>query len=565
MLTGGNQQFTATVQNTTNTGVTWAVGGIPYGSSTVGTIGGTGSTVAYTAPNTTGLHTVTATSVADPTQSATATVTVASVKINISPTAASLLANGTQRLTATIQNTSNTGVSWTVNGILNGNSSVGTVIGTGTTATYTAPATAGSYTLTATSLADTTQSASATVTVTVPGVTVSVTPKKINIEPNGNQQFTATIQNTLNTGVSWTVNGVLDGSPSVGTVSGTGDTVLYTAPTTLGTYTVSATSLADISKVASAAVNVTINPQTFPTSRHVFVVVEENQSFSQVFPSGSATNCSSSGMPYLCSLAAANGVALNFYANTHGSLEDYLFMTSGATWAATPYNCTGNSCASIGVITGDNLVRALTNAGLSWRGYFESMPSQGYMGGDSGAYFIRHNPFPWYSDVAASVTQQNNMYPFTQFATDLQDNNVQNFSFIVPNALDDADDPATANPSALSAAADNWLQTNIAPLLSTPPFQPGGDGILIIVFDEGNVAGESGQTRSDDSCSPTQSTGCGGHAALVMIGPNVLPASTTSNTYQFQDMLYTVLHLLGLTDYMNGAAAGTDIALLPGA
>jgi hypothetical protein len=116
----------------------------------------------------------------------------------------------------------------------------------------------------------------------------------------------------------------------------------------------------------------------------------------------------------------------------------------------------------------------------------------------------------------------------------------------------------------LLATADTWLNTNISPLLSTPPFQTGGDGILIIVFDEADEAGESGDPTSDGSCSPTQSTGCGGHIAFVMIGPNVTPASTTANTYQFQDMLHTMIHLLGVTDYMNGASGGTDVALLPG-
>jgi hypothetical protein len=58
---------------------------------------------------------------------------------------------------------------------------------------------------------------------------------------------------------------------------------------------------------------------------HHFVVVLENQDFSQVLPAGRATNCSSSGMPYLCGLAATNGTALYFYSNAHGSLLAYLY------------------------------------------------------------------------------------------------------------------------------------------------------------------------------------------------------------------------------------------------
>jgi len=68
------QKFTATVTNdTSNAGVNWSVDGIAGGSATVGNITGGGD---YFAPATAGPHTVTATSVADPTKSASVTVAV---------------------------------------------------------------------------------------------------------------------------------------------------------------------------------------------------------------------------------------------------------------------------------------------------------------------------------------------------------------------------------------------------------------------------------------------------------------------------------------------------------
>ena len=65
LLTGGTQQFTATVTGTTNTTVTW--------TSTGGAVTSKGL---FTAPSTTGSYTVKATSAADTTKSASATVTV---------------------------------------------------------------------------------------------------------------------------------------------------------------------------------------------------------------------------------------------------------------------------------------------------------------------------------------------------------------------------------------------------------------------------------------------------------------------------------------------------------
>jgi hypothetical protein len=147
LLTGGTQQFTATVTGSSNTSVTW--------SATGGTVSASGL---YTAPATAGTYTVKATSAADTTKSASATCTVsapAAVAISVSPTSASVSTGGTQQFTATVTGSSNTSVTWSATG--------GTVSASGL---YTAPATAGTYTVKATSVADTTKSASAAVTVT---------------------------------------------------------------------------------------------------------------------------------------------------------------------------------------------------------------------------------------------------------------------------------------------------------------------------------------------------------------------------------------------------------------
>jgi beta-glucanase (GH16 family) len=145
LLSGGSQQFTATVTGSTNTAVSW--------SATGGTISSSGF---YTAPSTAGTYTVTATSAADPTKSAAATVAVSApvIAVSVSPSSASLSTGGTQQFTATVTGTTNTGVTWSATG--------GTISSSGL---YTAPSTAGTYTVKATSVADSTKSAYATVSV----------------------------------------------------------------------------------------------------------------------------------------------------------------------------------------------------------------------------------------------------------------------------------------------------------------------------------------------------------------------------------------------------------------
>jgi hypothetical protein len=69
------------------------------------------------------------------------------------------------------------------------------------------------------------------------------------------QQFTATVKNdSSDAGVKWSVDGVAGGNSTVGSITGEGN---YSAPSTAGSHTVTATSVADASKSASATVGVT--------------------------------------------------------------------------------------------------------------------------------------------------------------------------------------------------------------------------------------------------------------------------------------------------------------------
>ncbi len=49
-----------------------------------------------------------------------------------------------------------------------------------------------------------------------------------------------------------------------------------------------------------------------------------------------------------------------------------------------------------------------------------------------------------------------------------------NFGYIVPNELHDAEGTGSQSASALLSTADNWIKTNITPLLSSDPFKAAG-------------------------------------------------------------------------------------------
>jgi acid phosphatase len=250
-----------------------------------------------------------------------------------------------------------------------------------------------------------------------------------------------------------------------------------------------------------------------PRSNHVVLVMEENTSSSSVV--------GSSQWPNLNSLIKVGASPTNYFANTHPSIGNYFMMTTGQILT--------NNDSSTQVWNVDNIARRMLASGVSFKIYAEGV-TQGYLGGNTGLYLIRHNPFATLSDVANNATVANQVIcPFAQFATDLANNALPEFSFIVPDVNDDAHNGTPQQ-------ADSWLQANIVgPLSSYSAFAAGGDGILVVDFDE---------------AADSDSENGGGHVSPVLWGPHVkIGYSQTSTTlYQHESMLRTLIEALDLAD-----------------
>ncbi len=249
--------------------------------------------------------------------------------------------------------------------------------------------------------------------------------------------------------------------------------------------------------------------------------MEENHNYADVVGSPE--------VPYLNTLIAEGALAANYFANAHPSLPNYLWLTVGEGLY------TFDACPA--TVDADNIVREMNAAGISWKSYAESLPSVGFMSCISGEYAAKHNPFVYFTDVQDDPAQQLNIVPFTQFATDLADGNLPQYSFLVPNLLDDAHDGTLAQ-------MDAWLEANIDPLLQSPMFQPGGDGLLIIVFDE----------------SANDNTNGGGQVMWLGISPKFKSGFVSNVFHQHQDTLRLMMEGLGLTTFPNGAATASDMS-----
>jgi phosphatidylinositol-3-phosphatase len=425
---------------------------------------------------------------------------VTSVSVSCSP---SIISTGaTSQCAASVQGTGafSSAVTW--------ESSSGTISSSGL---FTASSALGQATLTATSVEDQSQSGTDSVTVqpppTITGLTVTCTPT--SLFTNATSQCNAQVLGTgaFSTSITW--------AASAGAIDANG---LFTAPGAAARVLVTATSKQDPSRSGTASL--TIQYQV-PRSTHLVIVMEENQSYSTVVANLAAWS-------NLNQLISTGALPTNYYADTHPSIGNYFMLTTGQVLT--------NNDASTQIWNVDNLARRMLAAGVPFRIYAEGVP-QGYVGGDTGLYVVRHNPFARLSDIAGDpAVASKTLWPFSQFAADVASNSLPAFSFIVPDLNDDAHNGTPAQ-------ADSWLQANVISLLANQAaFADGGDGVLVVNFDE---AAESDTTYG------------GGHIAPVLWGPIVRAGyqQTTTTLYQHQSLLSTVMELLGLANPPGAAAA----------
>lgn len=299
---GTSANFSATVTGigAPSIAVSWSVNNVAGGNSILGTITATGADSAtYSAPamapTPPGL-TVTATSVADPSKSANASVTVACAAPNaIAPASASISVGASQIFSASLCIAAGAPITWEVNSIAGGNSTLGTITSTGAnTASYTAPASIpATNPLTILAVAGS-QSVSAVVTISnVVPVSVTVAPASASVAVNQRTSFTATVSGASNPAVTWTVNNVPNGNSSLGQVcapasnpcvppSGNETAVDYLAPQAQpqpNTVTLTATSQAAPAQSGNARVTITLAAQPGVSIAPFYVFLAPSQPF----------------------------------------------------------------------------------------------------------------------------------------------------------------------------------------------------------------------------------------------------------------------------------------------
>jgi acid phosphatase len=269
---------------------------------------------------------------------------------------------------------------------------------------------------------------------------------------------------------------------------------------------------------------------TIPTVAHVFVLVEENHSYASVIGNAS--------MPYTNGLASQYALATQYYANRHNSLPNYFMLTVG--------DLVTTDDTFTGTVTADNVVRALTAAGKTWKIYAESLPNVAYSGPSIVPYARDHNPFAYFSDVIKSSSQTSNMVPLNQLAADINNNTLPDYAMIVPDLGNDGHDcpheAGSCSDTDKLGNIDSWVHTNVGPLISSSAFQ---DSVLIYTWDESDI---------------NDLANGGGHVATILVSPKVRAGFQSTTMYQHQSALKLTMQLLGVTDFPGAAAAAPDMS-----
>ncbi|HWR13667.1 MAG TPA: alkaline phosphatase family protein [Terriglobales bacterium] len=257
------------------------------------------------------------------------------------------------------------------------------------------------------------------------------------------------------------------------------------------------------------------------SAQHVIIVVFENQNFDDMI--------GSPDMPYFNTLAQQKALATQYYASTHPSIGNYFMLTAGTVLT--------NDGTFPGTFNADNVASRIAAAGKTWKMYAQSLPAVGYVGGDQYPYVKHHNPFAYYDNVINDPAQKRRIVPFSQFRADVDAGTLPNYSFVIPNEVNnghdcpDGTDHMNCSLSARVGEIDNWLKNNFQSLIEDANFMK--DTIVILTLDE----------------SATDDTRGGGRIPTILMGAGIKTNFQSSNVYQHDSLLRFSLEAIGV----NGA------------
>lgn len=319
---------------------------------------------------------------------------------------------------------------------------------------------------------------------------------------------------------------------------------------------------------------------TIPHYDHIFVIIEENHSADEIIGNAQAPNFNR--------LAKTYGYASNFYAERHPSEPNYVATLGGNSfgiadddWFSCKPGVTGYGCDKAGragyvdhTLTAPGLTDQLNAHGLSWKGYFESIPAAGstewrwprtdkpIAGQPASLYASKHNGFMNFKSVQDDPKRSERIVGFDVFDKDVAGNALPAYAQIVPNQCNDmhglsgADVPADctkANGKGLVARADAMVGSLTDKIMHSSAWTGAGNTAIVITFDE-----------NDDDRDDHHPAGCcgfgdkdnpgGGWIPTIVVTNHGPRGVTDATAYNHYSLLRTTEAAFGIKEYLGHAA-----------
>ncbi len=223
---------------------------------------------------------------------------------------------------------------------------------------------------------------------------------------------------------------------------------------------------------------------------HVFMVYMENKGYTDIVGSPNA--------PFLNSLINAYGFANNYFGLTHPSLPNYYPVIGGTDFGLT-YNC-----ASPCIAADTTLVSNIDDAGLTWRGYAQSLEYGANPLVASGDYSPDQLPFPAFESIANNADPNyaaEHILPLEQMAIDLRSSaTAPNYAWYAANEDFNGEGPVDFPWGMLKfaisqvtdqqynvPALDQFLSETVPVILASNVWNdPTESSVLVVTFDEDN-------------------------------------------------------------------------------
>ena len=298
-----------------------------------------------------------------------------------------------------------------------------------------------------------------------------------------------------------------------------------------------------------------------PLYDHIFLIIEENKAYEQIIGNPHA--------PVINQLARTYGLASNYYGVVHPSEGNYVAILGGSTFGIhddAPFSADVNTPGSHNVnhtISERSLLDQLEEKGLTWKGYFESIPSPGYKGTSypneaDALYASKHNGFINYKKVQSDPKELAKLVGIEQLTIDLQTGNVPNYSHIIFNQCNEMHGLARCpDLEQLIATGDANVGQTVEKITKSPLWKSAKNNAIVIIWDE-----DDGSPKLTQGCCgfepKSQANFGGGHIATIVITNHGARGLVDPTPYNHYSLVRTTEEAFGIHEYLNLANRSED-------